>query len=143
MPVESVGVSMGHFDLGFRGSEDPDISAALPNTEGERPPLMLGPRKSTLVWEVSAWLAVAGGIFCRQGLDLPSLVWRLSNISVGTAVASLVVALAVFPMMMRWINRRRRRASLEHIAAPFAFGFFLDLAMLALVKVPATFTSRV
>src|SRR5262245_49459239 len=110
VPASSVTVSRRYFDLGFRGPEDNGVSVGLPNATGQRPPLTLGHRKSTLVWEVSAWLAVAGGIFSRQGLDLPSLAWKLSNVSVGTAVASLVVALAVFPMMMRWINRRRQKA---------------------------------
>jgi ABC-type amino acid transport system permease subunit len=106
------------------------------------PPLMLGGKKSTLPWEIAAWLLLAGGIFSRQGLDFPRLVWKLSNVSSGALVASLVVALAVFPMMMRWLNRRRRRAGFEHITAPFAFGFFVDLAVLAAAKIPATFTTH-
>jgi hypothetical protein len=104
---------------------------------------MLGRKRSTLVWEIAAWVAAAAGIFARQGLDLPVLVWNISNVSPGAAVASIVVALAVFPMMMRWLNRRRRRASLEHVAAPFAFGFFLDLAVIAATKLPASITSSV
>jgi hypothetical protein len=104
---------------------------------------MLGRKKSTLQWQIAAWLAVAAGIFSRQGLKLPDMVWLLSNINIGTAIGSVVVGLAVFPMMMRWLNRRRRRAGLEHIAGPFAFGFFLDLAVLAATKIPASITSSV
>jgi hypothetical protein len=55
----------------------------------------------------------------------------------------LVVGLAVFPMMMRWINRRRRRAGLEHVAVPFAFGFFLDLALVAAARLPSSITSQI
>jgi hypothetical protein len=139
----------GFFDLGFREPdvvdrpETADPSLGLGPVVVGPPPLMLGRKKSTLGWDIAAWLAVAAGIFARQGLDLPALVWKISNVSPGAVVASVVVGLAVFPMMMRWLNRRRRRASLEHVAAPFAFGFFLDLAVVAAVRIPASITSQV
>src|SRR4051794_18920375 len=134
-PFPSGTVRHSFFDLGFRASDEvsidgPERAQVEPTqTKSSSPPLRLGRKKSSLKWELAAWVALAAGIFARQGLDLPVLMWRISNVRVGAAVASLVVALAVFPMMMRWLNRRRRRASLEHVAAPFAFGFFLDLAV--------------
>jgi hypothetical protein len=130
----------GFFDLGFR---QPDEQAAQnrPRRADGKPPLILGRSKSTLPWQLAAWLTLACGIFARQGLALPVLVWKLENVSPGAAIAAIVVGLAVFPMMMRWLNRYRQRAGLEHIASPFAFGFFLDLAIVEAARIPSAFTS--
>jgi len=137
----------GFFDLGFyapddTGEAEPNSTGRGSSATGGPPPLMLGKTKSPLRWEIAAWLEVAAGIFARQGLDLSALSWKTSNVNVGAAIASIVVALAVFPMAMRWLNRRRRRAGLEHVAGPFAFGFFLNLAVVGAAKIPASFFSR-
>lgn len=128
-----------YFDLGLGGAD-----SEAGNTRTQRPPLNLGRKKPQGIgWEITAWLAVAAGIFARQGLQITKLTWDLSNIRVGAGVASVVVALAVFPMMMRWFVKRTQRGTLELVAAPFAFGFFIDLAALALVRLPSIFVNRV
>lgn len=103
-------------------------------------PLQLGKRPKTrsqwlkVRWQIAAWLLVAIGIFVRQGLQFPPITWDVTQLNVGTFLGSLIIALAVFPWFMRWINRKRPEPSLEHAAAPFAFGFFLDLSALAIVS---------
>jgi hypothetical protein len=103
--------SGGYFDLGFTL------------------PLQLGAKQ--WAWEITAWVAVAAGMFLRQALNLPQLDWDTTKLDIGAFLAALVVGLAVFPPMMRWLNRRQRKVGLEHIALPFAFGFFLNLVSLA------------
>ena len=117
------------FDLGF----SPPGHRDKPANDG----LWLGPKKSKMSKDILAWTAVAGGIFARQGLTFPPPSWNLSNLSIGVGTASIVLALACFPMAMRWINGRRQVVGLNVVALPFAFGFFLDLASLAAVKIPA------
>ena len=46
-------------------------------------------------------------------------------------IFSMVLALAVFPSAIRWLNRLKPDPGLEHVALPFALGFFLDLAKVA------------
>lgn len=117
-----------YFSLGF---------AAEP--EGPKIPLMLGKKRKnagqTLLWEVSAWLLVACGIFSRKALEPGELIWDWSRLTVGAFLASLVIALATFPLLMKWLNRRRPKVGLEHFATSFAFGFFLDLAAVSALKI--------
>lgn len=114
--------------------------------EAPKRPLMLGKkgkgRKRKLVWEVAAWLLVACGIFLRKALDVKHLDIVLSQMTVTAFLASAIIALATLPLLMRWLNRRRPKVGLEHIATPFAYGFFLDLAAVSALKfVPKVFGS--
>ena len=115
------------FDLGF-----------FPAAESSQLPLQLGkPRAShvrRIIWEVAVWLLVACGIFFRQALSVVDAGWDVSRLSAGSFSASVVISLAVFPAVMRWINKRHQDPGIQHIAAPFAFGFFLDLAALSLIR---------
>ncbi|HVB38657.1 MAG TPA: hypothetical protein VND92_08980 [Vicinamibacterales bacterium] len=83
--------------------------------------------------ELTTWLALAGGIFVRQNLDLANGSWTLAHASASGFGYSIVIALAVFPYAMRLITAGKPRPGLEVLAFPFSFGFFLDLARLSAV----------
>jgi hypothetical protein len=98
----------------------------------------LGPglMRKRLYWTVTSFLLLASGIFFRQcigSLKTGNLDFSLSNFRLTVAIASSVVALAVFPPYMRWFNRRVREASWGQVLWAFSFGFFVDLASSALV----------
>jgi hypothetical protein len=121
----------------------------LPNPEaqgleaaaGGLKPLNLGRQRKKLsrtqvFWDLGSWLLVSLGIFARQALVLPDMTWSLTRLHAGSLIGSAAVALAVFRFFMRWLNRRRSQPGFEHIASSFGFGFFLDLSMVALLKIP-------
>jgi len=120
-----------YFSLGF---ESKSVGQATPNL-----PLMLGKkrpsRRERLLWEIACWLLLTLGIFLRKAIVIATLGWVPGNFTVGALLASAVIALAVFPPFMKWFNHRRLGASLENFAAAFAFGFFLDLASVAVHKI--------
>lgn len=95
-------------------------------------PLMLGKklpsRSNEILWEISAWLLVACGIFLRKALVIMNVSWNVSRLTPGSFLASGVLALAVLPPFMRWFWKRQPKVSVQHFATPFAFGFFLNLA---------------
>jgi hypothetical protein len=138
--------SRGFFDLGFRGPDGTlqggggfDLPQGGGGAKSDLPPLILGRGEpSTLKWQAAAWVALAAGIFVRQGLQLAAPFWTFANVKVATMVLSLVVALAILPALMRSLNQRWRRPRLAHIAAPFVFGFLLDLALGAVAKLAAS-----
>ena len=109
-----------------------------PQVQAAELPLMLGgghtKKTRRVTWEVVAWLLVASGIFLRQGLSLPQVAWNLDRLTPGSFLASVVISLAFFPSFMRWMNRKRPQPGVAHVATPFAFGFFLDLTALALLR---------
>lgn len=116
------------FSLGFASQAQPaDV------------PLMLGKGRRTqrleILWEVSAWLSVSCGICLRKAIAPSDLTWNGSRLTLGTFLASAVIALATFPPFMKWLNIRRPKVSLEHFATPFAFGFFLDLAAVSAFRI--------
>lgn len=115
----------GIFDLGF-----------YPEGSQTRP--ILGKKKSLtttqIAWDIACWILLALGIFLRQGLQIQTLSWRVQRLTVGSFAASLVISLALFPMLMRRLNRRRPRPDLVQLTVPFAFGFFLDLASVSAYK---------
>jgi hypothetical protein len=89
-----------------------------------------------IAWDIVSWLSLSFGIFLRQGLVLAErLDWTLERLSWGVFLASVVVGLAVFRVFMKWFNRHRPKPGLVHIASPFAFGFFLNLAALSLFRI--------
>jgi len=81
-----------------------------------------------LYWQVACWFLMALGLLLRplvvSGTD------PLQTTVKGALVAGLV-ALGVFPGLMRVLNRLRPEPGLGHVALPFALGFFLDVAQLA------------
>lgn len=114
------------FDLGF-----------YPERADRKLPLQLGgspktkPPWSNLSWQIGAWLLVALGIFARQGMQFPPIAWKITQLTWGAFLGSVIIGLAVFPWFMRRVNKKRPRPGLEHVALPFAFGFFLDLTTVA------------
>ncbi len=107
------------FDLGF-----------FPESGEPKKRLLLGPKKLSLkqiIWDIICWILTALGIFLRQSLDFSDLSWYYNRLTGSSFVVSLVISFALFPTLMRRLNRKRQRPGLEHIATPFAFGFFLDL----------------
>lgn len=114
------------FDLGF-----------FPNAGQPEERLLLGRRQLTaaqLSWDIICWIFLALGIFLRQGLEVQALSWHRERLSAASFAASLVISFALFPLVMRHLNRRRPRPNLIHLATPFAFGFFLDLARFSAYK---------
>ena len=91
-------------------------------------------QRERLLWEIVAWLLLTCGIFLRKALAPMELSWNRAGLTPAALTASAVIALAVFPPFMKWFNKRRPKISLEHFAIPFAFGFFLDLAKVAALK---------
>lgn len=116
------------FDLGF-----------APEAASADVPLMLGKKgpsqRERLLWELAAWSLLTCGIFLRKALAPLELSWSRAGLTPAALTASAVIALAIFPAFMKWFNKRRPTVSLEHFATPFAFGFFLDLAKVAALKV--------
>jgi hypothetical protein len=96
----------------------------------------LGPRiQARRVLSVGgAYLLLSLGIFARQIIDLPAIRFAPEQANTSVLAASFIVALAVFPPFMRWINIHRPVPGIEHILAPFTVGFFLNLLLKFLVK---------
>lgn len=101
-------------------------------------PLYLGPpgklSKKQIIWDIICWVLVGMGMFLRQGLDVENMEWKPERLTFGAFLASVVISFALFPWFMRWFNKRRPAPGVEHIATPFAFGFFLDLAAATIWK---------
>ena len=72
------------------------------------------------------------GEFDTRGIDAVEIRGDARKSIVGKRI-SVVIALAVFPWLMRKLTKIRSKPGLEHIATAFAFGFFLDLAKVALI----------
>src|SRR6516225_9111519 len=84
-------------------------------------PLMLGKRSNRrreILSATAAWLLLACGIFFRKAVVVLDVSWNTSRLTLGTFLASLVIAFAVFPPFMLWFRRRRPKVGLEHFATP-------------------------
>lgn len=81
--------------------------------------------------EIVSWSMIASGIFARQNVDLKTFSWSLTNFNVGALSLSALIALVVFPWVMRRVTKFGPQPGLEAVALPFAFGFMLDLARFA------------
>jgi hypothetical protein len=110
----------------------------LPDDGPYRP--MLGGKLNARqwLWDLYSWALVTAGIFVRQGLDIPTMSWKLEHFTCGTLVASAMVALATFHWFMKWLNKQRAKPGFEHLAVSFAFGFFLNLAAWSAFKITST-----
>ena len=136
-----MGALARHFDLGF-ASDRPSRSGVVATDAPGGPdvsvrlPLGGNSRARAASWAFAAWLSLGCGIFLRQGLQLDSMSWQLQKLNYGAVAASLVIALAVFPPAMRWLNSKRRRPGVELLLAAFSVGFLLNLAALASLQAP-------
>jgi hypothetical protein len=119
----------------------------------------LGPGEATKrhVWLVICYLSFALGVFCRQIVDLsklPSVELDRARLRPSVLGGSLIVGLAVFPLVVRLVRRladyvsgeekraARRRSgkaarggepsrggwNLIHVLTSFTTGFFVNLA---------------
>jgi len=105
---------MNYFDdLGFFG-DDVQLGGSLV--------------RRTRLWTLSCYLLLCLGIFLRQVTKFPRVDLDFANIRISVAVASLIIGLAIFPPVIRWLNRRRKHPGVEHALLPFSIGFFVDLS---------------
>jgi hypothetical protein len=84
-------------------------------------------RRNPTYWQTACWILVAVGILARQ-LFSENHRLDLTGFSVSLALSSMIVSLAVLPILMRWLNRISPGPNIQQIAVPFALGFFLDYA---------------
>jgi hypothetical protein len=71
---------------------------------------------------------MALGLFARQIVGFPKITdWNPENLRWQVATSAFAVALALFPPVMVWLNKNRRRPSWEHLVFAYSFGFFGEL----------------
>lgn len=90
-------------------------------------------------WTLAAYLVFCCGILGRQVTRFPNVDLNLENMRTGVMAASLIIGLALFPPVMRWLNRKRRKPSWDHIVTAFSVGFFVDLSSSEVIRL---FTSK-
>jgi|GraSoiStandDraft_5_1057265.scaffolds.fasta_scaffold115275_2 hypothetical protein len=79
-------------------------------------------------WTVAAYVSFCLGIFARQLIPYPKVVVETANLRWESLLAAFIIGLALFPPIMRWLNRHRRKPGAEHVVSAFGYGFFVDLA---------------
>lgn len=79
-------------------------------------------------WTAATYALFCLGIFSRQIIAFPRVEFAMANVRWSVLAASFIIGLALFPPVMRWLNRRRTRPSIEHVLTAFSTGFFIDLA---------------
>ena len=84
-------------------------------------------------WTVYAYVCFCLGILGRQLTAFPRVDLAGEGFRGGVALAAFIIGLALFPPIMRWLNRQRKRPSGIHLVSAFSFGFFADLAAAAAV----------
>jgi hypothetical protein len=77
---------------------------------------------------LSSYALLCFGLFSRQITDFPTVNLRVQNITWPVLIASLLIGLAIFPPVMRYLNKQRRKPSWEHTLTAFSAGFFVDLS---------------
>jgi len=83
-----------------------------------------------LRWTLSAYGLLVLGLFCQQVTDLRRMpiTVKLENVHWGVFIASMIVALALLPPFMRWLNNRHKNPSFIHVLWAFTVGFFVNLS---------------
>ena len=96
----------------------------------------LGPHLQSVraLWTLSAYLLLSFGVFSKQCVRFtpPPAKFGWANVELQVLVASLVIGLALFPLWMKWLNKKRRKPNWEHVLWAFSFGFFIDLSTAAI-----------
>jgi hypothetical protein len=77
---------------------------------------------------IAAYVFFSLGLFGRQVTAFPNVRIAPEYINWSVAVASFVIGLAVFPLVMNRLNKARPRPSFEHALIAFSMGFFIDLS---------------
>lgn len=72
------------------------------------------------------YMLLSLGIFAQEAVDIASVSFK--PVHWATLGASFVIGLALLPPLIRWLNRKRRVPSLEHVLTAFSVGFFIDLS---------------
>lgn len=83
-------------------------------------------RRSLLT--LGSYLLLSLGLFSRQITAFPIVEIRWENLRWSVLVASFLIGLALFPPIMRSLNKRRKKPGIEHAITAFGIGFFVDLA---------------
>lgn len=90
----------------------------------------LGKRKKKALLVIGVYITLALGIFTRQISAFPTVDLRIENLRGSVLIASVILALAIAPPLMRWISRRHKgQPNWEHVAWSFTYGFFSNLLM--------------
>jgi hypothetical protein len=89
-----------------------------------------GLQRKRLYWTVCSYILLVLGILARQCVSLSStpLTFSVSNLRAPVALASAVLATALFPPFTRWFNKRIRKPSWPQVLWAFTFGYFVDLS---------------
>lgn len=87
------------------------------------------PRKR-LIWSIIAYLLLFMGLLSQQCIDISKvpIAVSVSNLRWTVLVASVVVAIALFPFFTHWFNKKRQKPSWEHVLWAFTIGFFVNLS---------------
>jgi hypothetical protein len=75
-----------------------------------------------------SYVLLSLGLFTRQITNFPEVEMRSEKIHWSVLIASFLIGLALFPPIMRRLNRSRRKPSWEHALTAFSIGFFVDLS---------------
>jgi len=92
--------------------------------------LTFGPtlsRKRSL-YAAASYILLSLGLFSRQITDFPNVDIKFANIRWPVLLASFIIGLALFPPMMRYLNKKNTKPGMEHVVLAFGLGFFVDLA---------------
>ena len=81
--------------------------------------------QNPIYWQVACWYLIAVGILIRPVVTLDA---DTLGVTLGGSVIAGFVALLVFPVVMRVLNRIKPEPGLIHVALPLALGFFLDVS---------------
>jgi hypothetical protein len=94
--------------------------------------LTFGPslQRKRLYWTFCSYMLLALGILARQCVPISAfpLTFSFSNMRPSVALASLIVATALFPPFTRWFNKQIKKPSWPQVLWAFSFGFFVDLS---------------
>ena len=88
----------------------------------------LGVSKRRRWWTIAGYFIFCLGIFARQLIPYPRVIVDYTNLRWPVLFASFIIGLALFPPLMRRLNKRRRNPGGEHLVTAFSVGFFVDLA---------------
>lgn len=79
-----------------------------------------------LYWQIACWFIVSLGILARPFVIfvIHKVPLEFSYNIVHSILVATIVSLAVFPALMRYLNRIKPEPGLIHVALPFSLGFF-------------------
>jgi hypothetical protein len=75
-----------------------------------------------------SYVLLSLGLFARQITSFPHVDINFTNLRWPVLAASFIIGLALFPPIMRFVNKRRQKPGIEQAITAFGVGFFVDLA---------------